>query len=325
MLTEEQKLNLANLDFSTLTAEELDEAMILAGNMGALEAIPAANIVGSEPLPVEEPKEEPKPIEEPKPVEEPKHKDELARVKEEKWRAADEANRLKQENEKLKRDLEKQKLAELQPKTEIDPWDENFQRKNHERLNELEARSNRLMEREAELARQEQVNSILKEAEDIAKEFKLPLDVRSMDREFKEYGAKLGRAFTQEEWAKEHEDPKAVEAYFDLLGAFQTKAQGGYPKARAAFKDMDLDAKWANKAPAEPAWQAKVQQSEAEGHRATAKAASARTTTMPSSYSGESSELSADWATNWLAKNPNPAFWTKDDHATFATINKKFM
>lgn len=317
MLSEEQKANLSNLDFNTLTAEELNEAMILANGMTEPEPIPTADIVSSEPLPKEE--SEPAPA----PAEEPKHKDELARIKEEKWRAADEANRLKQENEKLKRDLAQKELEALKPKEEIDPWDENFQRKQAQRLDELEAQSKRLAEREAELAKQEHVNSVLREAEEIAKEFKLPLDVRTMDKEYQAFGAKLGRNFTQEEWANEFGDAKAVEAYFDLLGAFQTKAQGSYPKARAAFKDMDLDAKWSK--PAEPAWQTKVQQSEAEGHRATAQAASARATSMPSSYSGDSSELNADWASNWLAKNPNPNNWTKDDHKTFATINQKFM
>ena len=317
MLSEEQKANLSKLDFNTLTAEELNEAMILANGMTEPEPIPTADVVSSEPLP----KEGPEPT--PAPIEEPKQKDELARVKEEKWRAADEANRYKQEVEKLKRDLAQKELEALKPKEEIDPWDESFQRKQAQRLDELEAQSKRLAEREAELAKQEHVNSVLKEAEEIAKEFKLPLDVRTMDKEYQAFGAKLGRNFTQEEWSNEFGDAKAVEAYFDLLGAFQTKAQGNYPKARAAFKDMDLDAKWSK--PAEPAWQAKVQQSEAEGHRATAQAASARATSMPSSYSGDSSELNADWASNWLAKNPNPNNWTKDDHKTFATINQKFM
>ena len=326
-LTEHQRKNLETLNFDTLNAEELAEALELVSK-----EVPAEPGSGSpEPEPEPEPGTEPEPGADPEPAapapaapksETKEEKDRIAQLKAEKFKADSEANRYKQQLESLQRKMSEQAETKAAPAPEIDPWDTNHQRKMASKVQEMDAEMKYIREQRQALDAEKARESTYKEAEDLAREFNLPVDVRAVDADLKAVAARVNRMPTVDELAAECGSRDAAEAYLDLLGAFDEKKKSGYPKARAAFKDMDLDAKWSKRG--DPAWMTK--QSSAEGHTKTVKEAAARGKVMPSSYSGKETGFNAEWANQWITKmGDRMDSWTKEDHQTFKKIQDKVL
>lgn len=338
-LTAEQKKNLDTLDFDALGASELNEAFDLLDKQaaktpaegdlgthnpefleeeitdGAVEAPKAEEVVEKV---VEAKEKAPKPTQRTDKAE----KDRLAELKEAKFKADSEANRWKQQYEQLQRRMNEQAQAKAQPVEDVDPWDTDFQRKNYQTIKTMEQELKYVREERQRLEAERARDDIFRQADELAKEFNVPVDIRRLDDEFKSLGNQLKRMPTQAEFAKEIGSTTKAEGYFDLLSAFQRKTEMNYPTARAAFRDMDLDKKWSTKQT--PEWM--VKQSEAAGHKQTTKAAAQRGKVMPSSYSGKSSELTHEWAANWLEKKGNKMdSWTKEDHETFGKIQQRFL
>lgn len=335
-LTAEQKKNLDTLDFDSLDASSLNEAFELLEKQA--EKTPVEDGLGTHnpefleeeviPQEVKTTEEEvsaPKVKEEPPKPSKPtvkSERDRLAELKEAKFKADSEANRWKQQYEQLQRRMNDQAHIKAQQIEDVDPWDTDFQRKNYQTIKTMEQELQFVREERQRLEAERAREDIFRQAEDLAKEFNVPVDIRKADQEFKSLGASLNRAPTVEEFAKELGNKAQAEAYFDLLMAFQRKLEMNYPTARAAFRDMDLDKKWSAKQT--PEWMLK--QSEAAGHKQTTKAAANRGKVMPSSYSGKSSELTHEWAMNWMDKKGHRMdSWTKEDHEVFQKIQQRFL
>jgi len=333
-LSKEQRKNLETLDFDSLGVEDLNEALELVAASAGSEPtddgsshnpeffdgeIPGEEAeVEAEEAPAKPAKAKPKAKEEAGETE----KERIARIKEEKFKADAEANRWKQQYENLQRKMSEQAETKAAPMPDVDPWDTEFQRKQTAKISELDREMKYVREERQRLDAERAREQVFREAEEIAREFSLPVDIREVDADVKSLGARLQRMPTLDELASEIGNRDTAEAYFDILGAFSKKTELNYPKARAAFKDLDLDSKWSKRS--NPAWMTK--QSEAEGHNKTVKAVASRGKVMPSSYSGKDSSFNSEWANNWLAKKGDRiADWTAEDHQTFKKIQDKFL